>query len=133
MKPCIEIRRQGSKAAGMGKNAVQQHKNMGDYKGGEDRRHHRDGFLDSPDVKDDQQHRQHTGHGNLVLVILLRNVTEHGIHAGGDGYGDSQHIVHQQGTSGDNPRLFPQHVAGHDISAAAMGKMLDDAGVGVGR
>jgi len=67
-----------------------------------------------------------------VVVEAQRKVTEKCIHtAGGNGDGDSQHIVHQKGAAGDDAGLFTQHMGGDDIPAAAMRKMLDDPGIRV--
>ena len=116
----------------MGKDAVQQHDEMGDDKDDKNRRHDHNGFLDAANVQYNQHHAQKAGNSDLVMVKAQRQITEKRIHAGGNGNGDGQHIVHQKGAAGDDAGLFTQHVGGDDIPAAAMGKMLDDPGIRVG-
>ena len=58
--------------------------------------------------------------------------TKDRIDAGGNGYGDRQHIIDQQCTPGDNTRPFAEGVSGHHIPAASGGKMLDDSRIGIG-
>ncbi len=128
----LDIADQRAAFVGMGENPVEQHQQVGDDEDHEDRRHDGDRFLDPADVEHDQEHGQETGHRHLVMVVALGDVAEDGVAAGGDGDGDGQHIVHQQGAAGDHPGLFPQHVGGHDVAAAAVGEVLDDARVGIG-
>jgi hypothetical protein len=66
------------------------------------------------------------------VVIILWDVTEHGIHASCNGDGNGQHIVNQQRTTRDNASLLSQHVSGNYIAAATMRKVLDDARVSIG-
>ena len=111
---------------------VDEHDDVGRHEEHEDRRQDRYRFLDAPDVEDDQDHYQEAGEGNLEVVILDRQVAEDRIHAGGDRDGDGHHVIDQQGAARNDPGLLPQHVGGHDVSAAAVGEVLDDARIGVG-
>ena len=104
---------------------------MGNDKYDKNRSHDHNGFLNASNVQKNQHHTQETGNSNLVVVEAQRKITEKRIHAGGNGEGDSQHIVNQKGAAGDNAGLFTQHMGGDDITAAAMRKMLNDSGVRV--
>ena len=70
--------------------------------------------------------------GDLVMVQGLGEVAEQGVAAGGDRDGDGHDVIHQQGAAGYDPRLLAEDVGGDDVAAASVGKVLDDAGVGVG-
>src|SRR6185369_11989944 len=132
LETCLDIADQRAAFFGVGQNPIDQHQNMTGYEGHEDRDHDRYGLLDTADVEDDQDHRQETGHRHLVVVVPFGNVAEDRIAAGGDGDGDGHHVVHQQGAARDHAGLLPQHVGGHDVTAATMREVLDDARIGIG-
>ncbi len=131
MNTGVKIVYQRCKLAGMGKNAIHQHQKMGDDKHQKNRRHDHDGLFDASDIQYDQHKAQQAGNRHLDVMKRQGKIAEQRIHTRSDGQRDGQHIIHQQRTSGDNPRLFTQHVGGYDISAAAIGKMLDNSGIGV--
>ena len=69
---------------------------------------------------------------DLVAVQVDGQEAEQGVAAGGDGDGDGQHVVDQQRTARDHAGIRAQGVGGHDVAAAAVGKLFDDMGIGVG-
>ena len=64
-------------------------------------------------------------------MVVHGQKAEKGVCAGDKRHGDSQHIVDKKGAAGNNARLFTNGVCCHDVSAASVGKVLDDTRVGV--
>ena len=54
---------------------------------------------------------------------------EQGVAGRGDRDGDRQHVVDQQRTARDHADPLPEQLRGHQVSAAAAGKLLDDVAV----
>ena len=58
--------------------------------------------------------------------------TEDGIPAGSNGNGDGQDIVHKQCRHGNDTCLTADGMGGDHVPAAAVGKLFNDAGIGIG-
>ena len=58
--------------------------------------------------------------------------TEDGIPAGSKGNGDGQDIVHKQCRPGNDACLTADGMGGDHVPAAAVGKLFNDAGIGIG-
>src|SRR5262249_26124178 len=54
------------------------------------------------------------------------------IAGGGDGDGDGKDVIYEEGAAGDDAGAFAEELGGDHVSAAAVGKVLDDAAVGDG-
>ena len=98
----------------------------------EDRREKSDGFLHPAEIQKNKKDNQPHDEGQLVMQKGGGKITEDGIPAGGQGNGNRQDIIDQQGRPGDDARAAADRMGGHHISAAAMGKAFNDAGIGVG-
>ena len=68
----------------------------------------------------------------LRAVPAQRQEAEEGVAGRGDRDGDGQHVVDQQRAAGDDADVLAQQLGRHDVAAAAVGELLDDAPVGRG-
>jgi hypothetical protein len=71
-------------------------------------------------------------HGELEPQQRGRKEGEDGVGARRDGDGDGQHVVDQQGASGDHSPGGIQELGGHQVAPAAGGEQLDDLAVARG-
>ena len=70
--------------------------------------------------------------GYLIVMVVAREVAEEGVAAGGDGDGNRHDVIDQQSAPRYDPRLLSEEMRRHDISAATVREVFDDAGVSVG-
>ena len=105
---------------------------MGDQKYDEYGREKSNGLLHTAEIHQNEKDNQTHDKGHLVMQKGGGEETEDGIPAGGKGNGDGQDIVHQQGRSGNDAGFAADRMGGNDIPAAAVGKVFNDAGIGVG-
>ena len=112
--------------------AVADEQDVGYDEDDEDRRQHGHRFLDAAQVDDDEKDDGHDLERDLERLVGRREEAEDGVTAGDDGDGDRQHVVDEQGRSGDDAGLLAQGVGGDDVAAASGREILDDARVGVG-
>ena len=65
------------------------------------------------------------------MVKGQRKKAENRVAAGGEGDGDGENIINEKGGAGEHARPSAQCVRGYYVPAAAMGKMLYYAGIGI--
>ena len=82
-------------------------------------------------VQEKHQEDEKCHEDQLVLQPGRRQITENGIAAGGQGHGDRQDVIHEEGRPRNDAGAVTDGVCGYDVPAAAVGKVLDDAGIGV--
>ncbi len=112
--------------------AAQNQNEVRDNEDHEDRHQRRHRLLHASYVEDDEQRDDEKLKRQLPCVPGQGQHVEHGIATGGDGHGDSQDVVDQQRRAGEQAGLFAEQLARHHVAAAAGGKVLDDAAIGVG-
>ena len=80
-------------------------------------------------VEHDEPGDEHDLDRQLERRATRRQEAEDGVAAGGDRDGDGQDVVDQQRPAGDDAGQRPEQLGGHDVAAAAVRELLDDAAV----
>ncbi len=109
---------------------VDDHGDVHDHEGHEDRHQQRDRLLHSPQVQDDEKTEDDDLHRLLVVMQVQGEERKELVAGRGDGDGDRQDIVDQQGAAGNDADAVAEQLGGHEVPAAAAGEVLDEVGVG---
>src|SRR5450631_4021857 len=91
-----------------------------------------DRFLHAADIENDEEHQQDCCREELVFLKGKGKKAEDGIDACGNGYRNTEYVVEYQRTARKDAGRGAKHVGGDDVAPAAMGEVLDEAGVRVG-
>ena len=86
----------------------------------------------TPRVQHDEKDDQEDDEAYLVVVEAHGEKAEEGVGAGDEGDRDGQHIVDEERAARHDAGPLADGMGSHDVAAAAVGKVLDDAGVSVG-
>src|SRR5450759_1237154 len=105
---------------------------MGDQKYDEYGREKSNGLLHTAELHQNEKDNQTHDKRHLVMQKGGGEETEDGIPAGGKRNSNGQDIVHQQGRPGNNACLAADGMGGNHVPATTMGKVFNDAGIGIG-
>ena len=111
---------------------VDNHEDVRHQEDQEDRHQRQHRLLHASQVQDGHAGDDEDRQVQLVGGPPRRQETEDRVGAAGDGHGDGQHVVDQQGATGDHAQPGRKQLAGHEVPAAARGEQLDDLRVAGG-
>ena len=105
---------------------VENHDQVRDDENQEDGHERQNGLLDSAKIQDREQQDPAHREDEPETCPCRRQETEDGVGAAGNRNRDSQHIVDQQGATGDHPDPRRKELAGDEVPAAAGREQFDD-------